>query len=239
MLCSGISHKDPTVWVGRGGSAQPLSWEAIHFKLPLKPLAAFCCLVCIAFTSDIIYTNMLLLGVLKWLCRSSLFRLCLQDATGRTESGEMLLSAEDGPEKHRPTDWRGHALPALLSSHPLNSAPPPAPLPPWNPSRCANPGRSAWPHPSCGSCPPRSSASSWSALASSGAWCCCTSPSSSEPATRTAPCWGSRSWTWASATSRRWPRRTRVWWTGPTWAPWRHMVSDQLPSRTARDPRFY
>lgn len=89
--------------------------------------------------------------------------------------------------------------------------------------------KSAWRHLSCGSCHPRSWASSWSALGSSGAWCCCISPSSSEPATRTALCWGSRSWTSASATSRPWLRRTKVSWMGPMWVPWQLTVSSQLP----------
>lgn len=84
---------------------------------------------------------------------------------------------------------------------------------------------SSWRHLSCGSCPPRSWGSSWSASASSGAWCCYTSPSSSEPATRTALFCGSRSWTSVNVTSRRWLRRTRASWMGPTWGPWRPTVS--------------
>lgn len=87
--------------------------------------------------------------------------------------------------------------PLLLPSVKSDSRQPPPPPCQKTPSV-----RSAWLHLSCGSCRPRSWASSWSASGSSGAWCCCTSPSSSEPATRTAPCWGSRSWTSASATSR-------------------------------------
>lgn len=87
------------------------------------------------------------------------------------------------------------------------------------------PVKSAWLHPSCGSCHRRSSASSWSALGSSGAWCCCISPFSNEPAMRTVRCCGSRSWTLASATSRHWQRRTKVSWMGLTWEPWRLTVS--------------
>lgn len=87
------------------------------------------------------------------------------------------------------------------------------------------PGRSAWRRSSCGSCRHRSWASSWSASGSSGAWCCCTSPSSSGPATRAAPCYGSRFWTSASATSKRWQRRTKASWMVHTLGPWRPMVS--------------
>lgn len=118
---------------------------------------------------------------------------------GWAREGNHTGEANKPPTTSQPPllHHHGHAPPALLI--------PPEPAPLSSVASSFNgfnesAARSAWPPPSSGSCLPRSWGSSWWALGSSGEWCCCTSPSSNEPATRTAPCWSSRSWTSASAT---------------------------------------
>lgn len=111
-------------------------------------------------------------------------------------TGEANRPRTSTKNDHSYTGWHHHAPPALLILLPdlctlLQS----------NQSH-HTPPTPAWPCPSCGSCHPRSWASSWSALGSSGAWCCCISPSNREPATRAVLCCDNRSWTSASATSK-------------------------------------
>lgn len=158
----------------------------------------------------------------------------------------MLLSGEDGSKKEIMTvtscmppskncrsrsNWHRYASPALLI--PLAQLFIFPPVQSKSVQLFQVSVLSAWLHLSCGNCPLRSWASSWSASASSGAWCCCISPSSSEPATRTVPCCVSRSSTLASATSKHWLRRTKVSWMVRMLEPWRLTVSSRLADMAA------